>query len=196
MNNIENMSIEDFNSYISQLINKYVDNNKEDYKSGKLNKLLNSKIKTISNIKPNYEKIISEDINISNQKIEKRPGVYKIINLVNNKIYVGSSIDLYKRKSSHFSALRNNFHCNKYLQSSYNKYGENNFIFDVIEYIDDKDKLLDREQYWLDTLNPCDNNIGYNMLPTAGNSLGFKFPKEYKEKMGVSCRGEKIIVQH
>lgn len=60
-------------------------------------------------------------------KYKKIWGIYKIINLKNNKIYFGSSNNLYKRSADHFSALRKGKHENKHLQSAFNKYGEDSF---------------------------------------------------------------------
>ena len=58
-------------------------------------------------------------------------GIYKITNLVNDKFYIGSSKDLERRKKEHFNHLRKNKHCNSHLQRSWNKYGEENFKFEV-----------------------------------------------------------------
>jgi len=63
-------------------------------------------------------------------------GIYKIINVVNNKFYIGSSVDLRKRKSKHFSELRHNKHNNKHLQRAWDKYGEASFVFVVVEELD------------------------------------------------------------
>ena len=115
---------------------------------------------------------------------EKICGIYKIENMVNKKIYVGSSYDLKERWHRHSTDLRTNKHGNSYLQNSWNKYGEDNFKFVYIELFEftTKEYLLSREQYWIDTLNVCDRNIGYNLLPTAGSPLGFKKSEEEKEK--------------
>ena len=59
-------------------------------------------------------------------------GIYKITNTVNGKIYIGSAVDLSRRKRDHFWSLRKGTHCNAYLQKSFNKYGENNFSFEVL----------------------------------------------------------------
>ena len=56
-----------------------------------------------------------------------KPGIYKITNKINNKIYIGSSYSISKRISEHKYQLRRNSHPNIHLQSSWNKYGEDNF---------------------------------------------------------------------
>lgn len=76
-------------------------------------------------------------------------GIYQIKNIINNKVYYGSTNNSNKRKREHFCALKNNTHCNKHLQRSYNKYGEENFVFEMIE-LCDENKLLETEQKYLD----------------------------------------------
>jgi group I intron endonuclease len=76
-------------------------------------------------------------------------GIYKIINLVNNKFYVGSSVNLRTRKAKHFSELRHNKHNNRYLQNAWNNYGEDNFIFVVVEELADGTDTLAAENVWL-----------------------------------------------
>ena len=93
-------------------------------------------------------------------------GIYYIKNIQNNKIYIGSSIDIEHRISDHFRALKANKHDNIYLQNSYNKYGKNNFCYGIIEIVEDKDNLLDREQYYINI--HYDGGVQcYNMNPSA-----------------------------
>jgi group I intron endonuclease len=84
-------------------------------------------------------------------------GIYRIKNLVNGKIYYGSSKDIKKRWRTHKNKLNNGKHHNSPLLNAWNKYGEENFIFEIIELCDEK-ILLEREQYYLD-LKP-EYNIG------------------------------------
>jgi group I intron endonuclease len=76
-------------------------------------------------------------------------GIYKIINVVNNKFYVGSAVDLKRRKTRHFSELRNNKHSNGRLQNSWDKHGEQAFVFVVVEELADDADLLAAENVWL-----------------------------------------------
>lgn len=76
-------------------------------------------------------------------------GIYKIINTVNNKFYVGSAVNLSRRRARHFSELRNNYHNNQKLQAAWNKYGEQAFIFVVVEDVSDVSLLLMAEDKWL-----------------------------------------------
>lgn len=107
----------------------------------------------------------------------KKGGIYNIRNLINNKLYIGSSININRRWSEHKNKLKYNRHPGVYLQRSYDKYGKENFIYEVIEYIEDNSKLLEREQIWLDLLKP-----EYNTCKIAGNILGTKRSEEYKQK--------------
>ena len=62
---------------------------------------------------------------------------------------------------------------NTHLQHAFNKYGEQNFKFEVIEYTDDPSTLLDLEQKWIDETNCYDKNVGYNIMKTAGGGALF-----------------------
>jgi predicted GIY-YIG superfamily endonuclease len=87
----------------------------------------------------------------------KKSGIYCITNIVNNKIYIGSSVNIYHRLKRHCSELKRSIHANKYLQNSYLKHGSSNFNVSIIEEttIENLQKL---EQYYIDVLKP-DYNI-------------------------------------
>lgn len=87
-----------------------------------------------------------KDITCAKQKIS---GIYKIINKINNKYYVGSSNNIGRRWRKHKYELNCNKHNNVYLQNSWNKHGEENFIFTIIDRLDEY-LLLNKEQEYLD----------------------------------------------
>jgi len=126
---------------------------------------------------------------------EKICGIYKITNNINDRIYVGSSFDIKERWHRHKTDLRTNKHGNNYLQNSWNKYGECNFIFSMIESFKftTKEYLLNREQYWIDFLNVCDRKVGYNLYLIAGSALGYKKPDEEKERMRSLSKSKPIL---
>lgn len=126
----------------------------------------------------------------------KISGIYKIINIYDNKVYVGSSIDIKRRWHEHKKELRKNKHCNLHLQFAWNKYGEQNFQFEIIEIVDNptKENLLNREQYWIDKLCACNENEGYNILSQAGSNLGTKMSDALKQKQK-EIRESKPIIQ-
>jgi group I intron endonuclease len=100
-------------------------------------------------------------------------GIYKIVNTVTNKVYVGSSKEVEKRIKSHFSMLKKKKHHSVPLQNSYNKHGVDCFTHEVIEECA-VDTLFLREQYWIDSLDSY--HSGYNasessVYPTNKHSL-------------------------
>lgn len=124
-----------------------------------------------------------------------KAGIYRIINSSNGKCYVGSSIDINRRRLEHFSALLHNRHVNNHLQNAYNKYGKDSFIFEVIENLEItdniKEDLLEREQFWIDNLRP-----EYNILLVAGSTLGYHHTEETKQKISNSTKGVKKSAEH
>lgn len=119
-----------------------------------------------------------------------KSGIYQIRNLVNNKVYIGSSFRFGNRKSQHFKSLKENKHDNPHLQSSWNKHGEKAFVFEILEECD-RDKLIEREQFYLDTFQPFGNQ-GYNNLKIAKSSAGFKHSEETKKRLSEMQIGRKV----
>ena len=111
-------------------------------------------------------------------------GVYRIVNNINCKLYIGSSIHVNKRLYEHKSTLKSNSHHNSHLQRAWNKYGEENFSFEILETIDgDIDTLRKREQYWIDYYKSYDLNAGYNISHSAVGNSGHEISEETKEKI-------------
>ena len=118
----------------------------------------------------------------------KQSGIYKITNTVNGKFYIGSAVDLKKRWGRHVSNLNLNINKSKKLQAAWNKYGQARFVFTVVEYCK-KEILIEREQHYIDTLNP-----EYNILQVAGSSLGFKQSPEEIERNRQRSTGNKHLL--
>lgn len=111
-------------------------------------------------------------------------GIYSIKNKANDKIYIGQSVEIKKRKRAHFNYLKNNKHPNKYLQNSFNKYGKNNFDFEILTECK-PEELDDLEVMYIKRFNSIDLKNGYN-LREGGNKTTFS--KETKEKMSQSWK--------
>lgn len=88
-------------------------------------------------------------------------GIYKIENTINHKVYIGQSVDIEKRWKEHLYALTRNFHENKHLQNSWNKYGAKAFTFSIIEECE-LSRLTDREQYYIDLYGGINSDNNYN----------------------------------
>lgn len=112
-------------------------------------------------------------------------GIYKISNKVNNKFYIGSSEGIEKRWYQHKSYLKKNTHPNQKLQNSFNKHGEENFIFEVLEECE-VERLIEREQYYIDILKPQ-----FNIREIAVSNKGIKISNTSNMKKAAKLRGER-----
>ena len=116
-----------------------------------------------------------------------KSGIYQIRNILNNKRYIGSSNNLLKRRTAHATKLKMNYHSNDILQNAYNKYGDEKFVFEVIEFCDVID-LVDRENFYINLYKACDKDFGYNICPDAEHHLTSDITKE---KLRQSAFGNK-----
>jgi len=80
-------------------------------------------------------------------------GIYRIYNKLNGDFYIGQSIRLFARRDSHFYDLKRNKSSSIHLQSAWNKYGGENFIFEILLFCDPND-LTYYEQLLVDNWNP------------------------------------------
>lgn len=106
-------------------------------------------------------------------------GIYTITNLLDNKIYVGSSSNITKRLTEHLRNLRKNKHSNIHLQRAWNRHKEQNFVFENLEFCNGE-YLLSMENYWCNLLNTHDRKYGYNI-----RSIN---PEKWKEKLSQEIR--------
>lgn len=116
-------------------------------------------------------------------------GVYKITNTMTGMVYFGSAKCLKRRKYTHFWELKLNKHGNKHLQRSYNKYGHQAFIFEVVEFTP-VENLIKIEQVYLD--KHWDNHkTCYNDCKTASTWLGMKHSAATKKILSQKVTGRK-----
>jgi group I intron endonuclease len=114
---------------------------------------------------------------ISITNVPKKAGVYEFRNKVNNKVYIGSSKNIYYRLKDHLKTLHTQRHYNKHFQYSWDKYGEENFEFRVVEFCDVQEILV-LEQKYIELTNACNKKYGYNIMPNALNNSGYKWTEE------------------
>ena len=117
------------------------------------------------------------------QDNKNKSGIYKWTNKLTNDIYIGQSVNLANRFIKYFnlSYLKNRE--TLVISRALIKYGYTNFSLEILEYCDIAD-LTEREQYYLDKLNPK-----YNTLKIAGSSSGHKLTEETKIKISNALKG-------
>ena len=132
-------------------------------------------------------------------------GIYKIVNIINGKCYVGSSNNIPHRWKYHVRLLNENRHDNDHLQNSWNKHGKHSFQFLIIEEVPEKDLLIVEQKH----LNVCKSypnlyyNISYDATAPMKDKIpwnkgkkglqiswnkGLEFSEESKRKMSISAK--------
>jgi group I intron endonuclease len=131
--------------------------------------------------------------------------IYKAINLINNKIYIGQTIiSLSERKGDH--RRKSLIHSSTtYFHNAIRKYGFNNFSWVIIDIADNINKLNTKEEFWIKYYNSTDKKYGYNLSSGGLNKKtnlstkikisqiqkGIKRSKEFKEKISLVTKGSK-----
>lgn len=124
---------------------------------------------------------------------QNKKGIYTIINNITNEFYIGSvsAKGCFRRRwQKHMIDLLNNKHCNNHLQNSFNKHGKINFTFLILEILDDDERILEREQYYIDNTNCL--TVGYNKYPLAISiNKDYIASKEARSKIANKLIGKK-----
>lgn len=120
----------------------------------------------------------------------QKQGIYIFTNLVNNKVYIGSSLNLDKRCYEHYRLLRLNQHENKHFQAAWNKYGEENFEYRVLKEVDllesdeeNNQNLRSIETDYIQQYKSYDSNYGYNFIPGGIGTQNLPCSEEKKQKI-------------
>jgi len=132
----------------------------------------------------NADTMKTEILNENRNKI----GIYRWINLLNGKSYVGSGVNLSHRLKLYYSLRSMNAQLKRgksAIYSSILKHGHSSFSLEILEYCE-PDNVVTREQHYLDLLKP-----EYNLLGTAGSSLGYLHSVGSIAKMSEAKKGNK-----
>jgi group I intron endonuclease len=118
-------------------------------------------------------------------------GIYMIRNLVNNKVYVGKSVNVEKRFNEHKRKLISNTHDNIHLQRAWNTYGKENFSFTIIKCCEES-LLNEKEIYYIKELNSNNMDFGYNLTDGGDGATGYRHTEETKKKIAELQIGKKM----
>lgn len=142
-------------------------------------------------------------MHLDRDKLSGLVGIYCIRNIINNKVYIGSSIDCYKRLSGHIRLLNRNKSKSPHLQRAWNKYGQDSFVCVILEKCEEENLLI-RESFYIDKYTSYNDRFGYNIVKNPhrpsmttetkkkqsqavmgekNHMFGKKWPQEYKTKM-------------
>ena len=113
--------------------------------------------------------------------------IYEIKNIINQHRYIGQTKNFYTRKRKHMNDLKKNKHKNDYLQNAWNKYGEKNFEFNIIEICDILD-LDEKEIYWINYFNSFHN--GYNLCEGGNGQICRELSEYSKSKISKANKGK------
>ena len=115
--------------------------------------------------------------------------IYSIVNTIDNKRYVGISSDYKNRKRLHIWGMKNGKHKNIKIKRAVNKYGFDNFVFEVLEELESEDRMLalEKEHHYINKYNSY--HKGYNQSEGFESSFLYKESKETKEKRRKLMKG-------
>lgn len=111
-------------------------------------------------------------------------GIYMLKNIITGDFYIGQSIHMAHRKGCHLYELRSHRHANKHLQRAFNKYGEENFVFEVLQCCEES-RLTEYEQAFVNIWKPR-----YNMCKECVR--GMRHSDETKRKISMALTGKKL----
>lgn len=114
-------------------------------------------------------------------------GVYAIKNILNNRIYIGSTTVCFQtRYEKHINSFKNKTN-SRFMQNDYEKCGSHKFAMFILEIVNTVEKVLGREQYWLDYFYDNQKDC-YNISPTAGNCRGIKLTENRKKNLSIKAK--------
>jgi group I intron endonuclease len=121
--------------------------------------------------------------------------IYRITNMANGKFYIGSAESFARREWQHKYALRRNEHKNPRLQAAWNKYGEEMFVFEVIEEIAPDRNAFDVENTYLHKVVGQEDCYNIN-TDAIGMRTGIAHTEASKAKVSASRKGKAAGEEH
>lgn len=125
-----------------------------------------------------------------------KPSIYAIRHKESGKVYVGSAVKVLSRWGQHRSQLRKAKHHNPCLQAAWMLHGEEAFEFEVLEYVDDPARLIDRENFHIKRLSACNRELGYNLRKDAASQLGMRHSEASRQRMSRAHAGREKSEEH
>ena len=120
--------------------------------------------------------------------------IYRITNMMNDKYYIGSSQSFERRVWQHKNDLRKGVHKNPKLQAAWIKYGEDAFVFEILETIPDEQQLQVEDMYLIQNI---DNPLCYNINRTAeAPRLGIPMTDASKAQLSRNRKGKAAGENH
>ena len=115
-------------------------------------------------------------------------GIYALVNTTDGKRYIGRTVDLKKKQGYHHWQLTSNRHHNPHLQRAWNR--GDTFEFEIIEECD-KERLNEREIYWIAHYKTTDMRYGYNLCEGGKATTGRVPSEETRRKISTAKKGKK-----
>lgn len=120
-------------------------------------------------------------------------GIYRFVNTINGKSYVGRSVNLRHRYIEHIGLLKKGIEPCTALNNAWKKYGQDAFIYEVV-CLCEPNELNQKEEEYIELYDSFNN--GYNCTKGGSGMLGYHHTDEAKEKIGVAFRGKKLSEEH
>lgn len=125
---------------------------------------------------------------------EEYPGIviYRITNIESGKSYIGSTKNFLSRKRNHLILLRKGKHSNHSLQEDFEKIGREKFLFEILEFVKNRDDLFSRESFWMSKF-PILYNIKH--APQTNNrTLRSKLSDRFRDLLVIEVENDPLFI--